>query len=86
MKLDLASQGIQNPLDSSDPEFLYLYGRASLLSGNSDEAAKAFVQAIDKASANASTTGATVQKDATLALAALAMKSNKERPRGTDAF
>ena len=86
MKLDLASQGIQNPLDSSDPEFLYLYGRASLLSGNPDEAAKAFVQAIDKAGANASTTGATVQKDATLALAALAMKSNKERPRALTHF
>ena len=86
MKLDLTRQNIQNPLDSSDPEFLYLYGRASLLSGNSDEAAKAFAQAIDKANANASTTGATVQKDATLALAALAMKSNKERPRALTHF
>jgi len=86
MKLDLANQGIQNPLESSDPEFLYLYGRASLLSGNNDEAARAFVLAIDKANANASTTGATVQKDATLALAALAMKTNKERPRALTHF
>ena len=86
MKLGLASQGIQNPLESSDPEFLYLYGRASLLSGNQDEAARAFVQAIDKANANPSTMGATVQKDATLALAAVAMKSNKERPRALTHF
>src|SRR6266480_2446022 len=28
---ELSSQGIKNPLESSNPEFLYLYGRASLL-------------------------------------------------------
>jgi protein phosphatase len=84
MKGELAGQGIQNPLESSDPEFLYLYGRASLLSGNTDEAAKAFAQAIEKA--GPSTTGATVQKEATLALAALALKSDKDKPRALTHF
>src|SRR6267378_4155216 len=31
-----------NPIDATDPEFLYLYGRASLLTGNTEEAARAF--------------------------------------------
>ncbi len=86
MKVELTGQGIQTPLESSDPEFLYLYGRASLLSGNTDEAAKAFAQAIEKAGLSASTTGATVQKEATLALAALALKSDKEKPRALTHF
>jgi len=86
MKLELAGQEILNPLESSDPEFLYLYGRASLLSGNTDEAAKAFAQAIEKAGLSALTTGSTVQKDATLALAALAIKSDKEKPRALTHF
>ncbi|MGI9166808.1 MAG: PP2C family protein-serine/threonine phosphatase [Pyrinomonadaceae bacterium] len=86
MKLELAGKGILNPLESPDPEFLYLYGRASLLTGNTDEAAKAFAQAIDKARLSALTTGSTVQKEATLALAALALKSDKEKPRALTHF
>ena len=37
---ELVNSGVQNPLDSPNPEFLYLYGRANLLTGNTDEAAK----------------------------------------------
>ena len=84
-KAELARQSIQNPLESSDPEFLYLYGRASMLAGNNDEAAQAFEQAIVKSdtagSAANSTANSTVRKEATLALAALAIKSDKERQR-----
>ena len=46
MTPELAAQNILNPLDSADPAFLYLYGRASMLAGNSTDAAKAFEQAI----------------------------------------
>jgi tetratricopeptide (TPR) repeat protein len=81
MKTELASQGIQNPLDSSDPEFLYLYGRASLLAGNSEEAARAFEQAIVKSDINPSPANTTIRIEATLALAALAIKFDKEKPR-----
>ncbi|MGH9956520.1 MAG: protein phosphatase 2C domain-containing protein [Pyrinomonadaceae bacterium] len=73
---EVATQGLQNPLESSNPEFLYLYGRASMLTGNIDEAARAFEQAIVKSPANS-----TVQKEATLALAATALKSDQTRPQ-----
>jgi serine/threonine protein phosphatase PrpC len=77
VKQELARQGLANPLDSTDPEFLYLYGRASLLSGNNEEASKAFEQAIARADRNPSPSNSTVRKEATLALAAVTLKSNK---------
>ena len=75
-----------NPLDSSDPEFLYLYGRASLLSGQTDEAAKAFEQAITIADQNPSTPNATVRKEAALGLAATTLKSQKNRLKAVTHF
>ncbi|HET6668996.1 MAG TPA: PP2C family serine/threonine-protein phosphatase [Pyrinomonadaceae bacterium] len=81
MTRELAAQGILNPLDSTNPGFLYLYGRACMLSGNSAEAAKAFEQAIIRSAAAPSPTNATVKKDATLALAALALKSDPDKPK-----
>ena len=79
MQQELAAQGIQKPLDSSKPDFLYLYGRASLLSGNVEEAARAFEAAIAKADLDSSGSSATIRKEATLGLAALALRSEKER-------
>jgi serine/threonine protein phosphatase PrpC len=86
MKKELADQGVQNPLESANPEFLYLYGRASLLSGNNEEAATAFEQAITKADANPSPANSTVRKEATLALAAITVKSDKDKPRALTHF
>ncbi len=86
MKKELANQGVQNPLESADPEFLYLYGRASLLSGNNEEAAIAFEQTITKADANPSPANSTVRKEATLALAAITVKSDKDKPRALTHF
>jgi hypothetical protein len=77
---ELSRQGIQTPLQSSDPEFLYLYGRATLLTGNNEEAVKAFEAAIAKADLNPSTVNATIRKEATFGLAAVALKSDKDRP------
>ncbi len=71
----------QSALDSSDPEFLYLYGRSLLLTGNLDEAAKVLEQAIVKADMNPSPTNSMIRKEATLAFSALALKSEKERSR-----
>jgi serine/threonine protein phosphatase PrpC len=39
------------PMDSKDPEFLYLYGRALMLTGNHREASQAFAMAIANLSA-----------------------------------
>jgi tetratricopeptide (TPR) repeat protein len=78
-KNELVRQGIQNPLDSTDPEFLYLYGRASLLSGKNEEAAKAFEAAIVKSELNPSPANITVRREASLGLAAVALKSDKDR-------
>ena len=78
---ELLSQGIKNPLESSNPEFLYLYGRASLLTGNISEATSAFEAAIGKADLNPSEANATIKKEATLGLAAVSLKSEKERDK-----
>ncbi len=77
---EMTRQGIQNPLDSSEPEFLYLYARASLLTGNTDEAAKAFEAVIAKANTNSTPENSTLKKEATIGLAAVALKSDKDKP------
>jgi len=76
---ELISSGVQNPLDSPNPEFLYLYGRANLLTGNTDEAVKAFDAAIAKADAAPSPANATIKKEAILGLAALSFRTNQGR-------
>jgi serine/threonine protein phosphatase PrpC len=81
-----AAQGIQNPLDSNDPAFLYLYGRASLLTGNFEQAARALEASITKAKAAPNAENATVQKEAALALAAITLKSEKEKPQALTHF
>ncbi|MDQ5844467.1 MAG: protein phosphatase 2C domain-containing protein [Acidobacteriota bacterium] len=80
LKTELTRQGIQNPLDSADPAFLYLYGRASLLTGKNEEAAKAFEAAIAKADLNPSAANATLRREATLGLSAVALKLDSARP------
>jgi PPM family protein phosphatase len=81
MQSELVSQGIQDPLASTNAEFLYLYGRASLLTGHNEEAAKALEQAIVKAGQDS-----TVRREATLALAALNLKSEKDKPQALAHF
>lgn len=78
---ELLSSGVQNPLDSSNPEFLYLYGRANLLTGHPEEAAKAFEAAIAKADLKATPAAATARKEAALGLAAVSLKTQKEREK-----
>jgi hypothetical protein len=58
---------------------LYLYGRANLLSGNTDEAGKAFDAAISKADANPSPANATIKKEAVLGLAAVSVRTQRDR-------
>jgi len=78
---ELVRTGVQNPLDSPNAEFLYLYGRANLLTGNIDEASKAFDAAISKADLNPSPANATIKKEAVFGLAAVSVKSQRQGDR-----
>ena len=76
---ELVKSSVQSPLDSPNPEFLYLYGRANLLSGNTDEASKAFDAAIAKADATPSPANATIKREAVFGLAAVSVRTQKDR-------
>jgi serine/threonine protein phosphatase PrpC len=76
---ELLNSGVQNPLDSPNAEFLYLYGRANLLTGNTDEAGKAFDAAISKSDLNPSPSSATIKKEAILGLAAISVRTQRDR-------
>jgi len=80
LQSELTRQSIQTPLSSSEPEFLYFYGRASLLAGNLNEAAQAFESAIAKAQPNPTDANATLIREATFGLAAVALKLETVRP------
>ncbi len=83
---ELTRLGVQNPLDAADAEFLYLYGRAKLLTGENEEAAKAFEAAIARASLISPQANETLKKEATLGLAAVALKSDKDKPAAQARF
>jgi tetratricopeptide (TPR) repeat protein len=73
---ELDAQGkVDGPLNSPNAEFLYLYGRANLLIGNTDEATKAFDAAISKSSP----ADATIKKEAILGLSLISVKTQKDR-------
>jgi tetratricopeptide (TPR) repeat protein len=73
-----ARQNLINPLDSSEAKFLYLYGRAMLLTGSYEAAAKAFEQAIARADQAPGIENGTIRKEAILGYAAATLKSNKD--------
>jgi protein phosphatase len=78
---EMASQQNNSPLSSSDPQFLYLYGRARLLSGEYEEAVKAFQQAVSIADGSATPESAALKVEARLGLAAAALKLDRTAPR-----
>jgi len=80
LQSELVRLKVSNALEASDAEFLYLYGRAKLLVGDNEEAVKAFEAAIARASLDSPQANATLKKEATLGLAAVALKSDKDRP------
>lgn len=86
LKNEGTKQNVQNSFDSFDPEFVYLYGRASLLSGNNEEAVRAFEALIAKANLNPTPSNATLRNEATLGLAAVALKSDKDKPSALARF
>ncbi len=86
LETEKTKNGTADPLASNDPEFLYLYGRANLLSGNADLASRAFSLTLEKTDANASPAGDTIKKEATLGLAAVSLKTFKERQNALKHF
>jgi len=72
----LTKESITNPIDSKDPEFLYLYGRALMLSGNHRGANEAFESCISKLQADSSAP-LSLQQETKLANAAATLKLNK---------
>ncbi|MBA3767328.1 MAG: Stp1/IreP family PP2C-type Ser/Thr phosphatase [Acidobacteria bacterium] len=77
MKAEMAKLNIQRPQDSTDPEFLYLYGRALLLTGDQDGAIGAFEQAASKLEERYPGERIPLKVDARLARAAAALKTER---------
>ena len=76
---ELVRANVQSPLESPNAEFLYLYGRANLLSGNTDEASKAFDAAIAKSDATPTPASATIKKESILGLAVIVVRTQRDR-------
>lgn len=66
------------PLDSPDPEFLYLYGRALLLSDHQPEAAAAFERAIQRINENMTPANGELKIDARLAKVAAHLRAHDD--------
>ncbi|MGB8510584.1 MAG: PP2C family serine/threonine-protein phosphatase [Pyrinomonadaceae bacterium] len=64
------------PADSGDPEFLYLYGRALLLTGKSSDAAAAFEKSIQRINENMTSRNGQLKIDARLATVAAHLKAD----------
>ncbi|MFL6208983.1 MAG: PP2C family protein-serine/threonine phosphatase [Pyrinomonadaceae bacterium] len=61
---------------TNEPEFLYLYGRALLLSGKQPEAMRVFAQALQRLNEQAAASRDPLRVEARIATAAAALKSN----------
>jgi protein phosphatase len=74
----MASETGDQPLNSDDPEFLYLYGRALLLSDRQQDAATAFDKAIRKVDENMTPRNGQLKIDARLAEVAARLRAGDE--------
>jgi serine/threonine protein phosphatase PrpC len=80
MREEQASKGVQDPLSSTDPEFLYLYGRGLVLMGDNLNAMAAFDNAIANLKENASPLQDKLRVEARLAALAVALRLRTLRP------
>jgi serine/threonine protein phosphatase PrpC len=80
LKDEAAAKGTQNPLDSNDPEFLYLYGRSLLLTGDYLNALAAFERASANVTENTSALYDKLRVESRLAIAAAALKLRIQHP------
>lgn len=74
----MAADAQGRPLESTDPEFLYLYGRALLLTDRQPEAAAAFERAIQRAGENTTPANGELRIDARLAEVAAHLRARNE--------
>ncbi|MBV8857109.1 MAG: serine/threonine-protein phosphatase [Acidobacteria bacterium] len=74
----MSTEANGQPLESSDPEFLYLYGRALLLSDRPPEAAAAFDRAIQRINENMTPANGELKIDARLAKVAAHLRDRNE--------
>ncbi|HKQ51305.1 MAG TPA: hypothetical protein VJT74_02980, partial [Pyrinomonadaceae bacterium] len=80
LREEAAAKGAQNPLDSTDPEFLYLYGRALMLMGDNMGAMPAFERAISSLKENASPLHDKLRVDSRIAAMAVALRLRRLQP------
>lgn len=75
-----SAKGTTNPFESSNPEFLYLYGRALFLLGDYQNAWVAFDRANKSITDDASELNEKLNVESRLAMAATALKLRKQQP------
>ncbi len=80
LREEAAAKGTQNPLDSADPEFLYLYGRSLMLMGDNMGAMPAFERAISNLKENTSPLHDKLRVDSRIALMAVALRLRRLQP------
>lgn len=71
----MAAEAGGQPLNSADPEFLYLYGRAMLLSDRQEEAVAAFNRAVERINENMTPANGQLKIDARLATIAAHLRA-----------
>jgi hypothetical protein len=74
----MSAEANGQPLDSNDPEFLYLYGRALLLSDRQPEAAAAFDRTIQRINENMTPANGELKIDARLAKVAAHLRARED--------
>jgi protein phosphatase len=75
----MAAEANNQPLNSDDPEFLYFYGRALLLTDRQQDAAAAFARAIERAGENMTPRNGEIKIDARLAKIAAHLRAGDEQ-------
>ncbi len=75
----MSAEANGHPLESPDPEFLYLYGRALLLTDRQPEAAAAFDRVIERAAENMTPVNGELKIDARLAKVAAHLRGRDEQ-------
>ena len=79
LPLEFAKEGITKAIDSKDPEFLYLYGRALMRSGNDRDALQAFERAVVNLRAEPKSV-LSLGDEVKLAEASAALRSSNQSP------
>jgi serine/threonine protein phosphatase PrpC len=81
MREEMAAKGAQDPLNSTDPEFLYLYGRALMLMGDNLNAMTAFEHSIANLKENTSPLHDKLRVESRLAAMGVALKIRFLQPQ-----